>query len=57
MFFFILLYCFNFNHINGSLDPLDIFYEEKSRKRFDFRKLIIAGMMLKNPVYKMYVFV
>lgn len=51
VFFFLLLYHFNFNHINGSLDTLDTFYKEKSRKRFNFRELIIAGMKLKKPVY------
>lgn len=46
--FLLLLCCFNFNHISGSLDPLDIFYMEKSRKRLNFGQLvtIIAGMNL-----------
>lgn len=41
--FFLLLYCSNFNQINGSLDPLGIFYKEKSRKRFHFRELIFEA--------------
>ena len=38
--FFLFLYCSNFNRINGSLDPLDIFYKEKSRKRFHLKKYL-----------------
>lgn len=32
MYFFLLQYYFNFNHMNDSLAPLDIFYKDKKQK-------------------------
>lgn len=48
VFFFTLLCCFNFNHISGSLNPLGIFYKEKSKTRFNLGQLvtIISGLNL-----------
>lgn len=46
--FLLLLCCFNFNYISDSLDQLDIFHKEKSRKGPNFGQLvtIIAGTNL-----------
>lgn len=50
MYFFLLQYYFNFNHMNDSLAPLDIFYKDKKQKDLisDNWVLITAEMKLKK---------
>lgn len=55
MFFLLLLCWFNFNHINGSLDPLDILYKEKKDLILD-NWLLLLGWAVKK-VYNVYFYV